>query len=101
MNYNFLGLDLATNPWECRDPLHVQLGQHWPHSHPHHRRRQPAAHDQVHDPHPAHARGPGAGSTKMMMWFMPLFSVYIAFIMPAALGVYWIAQSAFSPCRSW
>ena len=31
-----------------------------------------------------------------MMYFMPLFSVYIAFIMPAALGLYWIAQSAFS-----
>ena len=27
---------------------------------------------------------------------MPLFSVYIAFVMPAALGVYWIAQSVFS-----
>ena len=37
-----------------------------------------------------------ARSTKMMMYFMPLFSVYIAFLMPAALGVYWIAQSAFS-----
>ena len=30
------------------------------------------------------------------MMFMPLFSVYIAFTMPAALGVYWIAQSAFA-----
>lgn len=40
--------------------------------------------------------GPGAGSTKMMMYMMPLFSVYIAFIMPAALGIYWIAQSVFS-----
>lgn len=37
-----------------------------------------------------------ARTTKSMMYFMPLFSVYIAFIMPAALGVYWIAQSAFS-----
>ena len=36
------------------------------------------------------------GSTKMMMWMMPLMSIYIAFIVPAALGVYWIAQSAFS-----
>ena len=32
----------------------------------------------------------------MMMWMMPLMSIYIAFIVPAALGVYWIAQSAFS-----
>ncbi len=36
------------------------------------------------------------GPNKMMILMMPLFSVYIAFIMPAALGVYWIAQSAFS-----
>ena len=27
---------------------------------------------------------------------MPLMSIYIAFIVPAALGVYWAAQSAFS-----
>lgn len=31
-----------------------------------------------------------------MMYMMPLVSVYIAFIMPAALGIYWIAQSVFS-----
>lgn len=37
-----------------------------------------------------------AASTNRMMMFMPLFSVYIAFTMPAALGVYWIAQSAFA-----
>ena len=40
--------------------------------------------------------GPRAGYTKMMMHMMPLMSVYIAFIMPAALGIYWIAQSVFS-----
>ena len=37
-----------------------------------------------------------ASSTRMMTWMMPLMSVYIGFIMPAALGVYWIAQSGFS-----
>ena len=41
-------------------------------------------------------QGAAAGSTKMMMYMMPLFSVYIAFMMPAALGIYWIAQSVFS-----
>lgn len=40
--------------------------------------------------------GSAAASGKMMMWLMPLMSIYIAFIMPAALGVYWIAQSALS-----
>ena len=37
-----------------------------------------------------------AASMKSMMYMMPLMSVYIAFVMPAALGVYWIAQSVFS-----
>lgn len=41
-------------------------------------------------------QGSAAASNKTMMLMMPLMSVYIAFIMPAALGVYWIAQSAFS-----
>ncbi|MDY3984885.1 YidC/Oxa1 family membrane protein insertase [Dysosmobacter sp.] len=40
--------------------------------------------------------GAAGSSTKMMMYMMPLMSVYIAFIMPAALGIYWIAQSVFS-----
>ena len=35
-------------------------------------------------------------STNRIMMFMPLMSVYIAFMMPAALGVYWIAQSGFA-----
>ncbi|SFP77267.1 YidC/Oxa1 family membrane protein insertase [Oscillibacter sp. PC13] len=38
----------------------------------------------------------GGAQMKMMMWMMPLMSVYIGFILPAALGIYWIAQSAFS-----
>ena len=40
--------------------------------------------------------GATAGSMKGMMYMMPLMSVYIGFIMPAALGIYWIAQSVFS-----
>ncbi len=36
------------------------------------------------------------GSNKMMMLMVPLMSVWFGFIWPAALGVYWIAQSAFS-----
>lgn len=37
-----------------------------------------------------------AGQTKGMMYMMSLFSVYIAFIMPASLGIYWIAQTLLS-----
>jgi YidC/Oxa1 family membrane protein insertase len=40
--------------------------------------------------------GASAVSNKMMTWVMPLFSLWIGFTLPAALGVYWIAQSAFS-----
>lgn len=40
--------------------------------------------------------GSAASSNKMMLWMMPLMSVYFGFVLPAALGVYWIAQSLFS-----
>ena len=40
--------------------------------------------------------GAAGASSKMMMLMMPLMSVYIGFILPSALGVYWIAQSGFS-----
>lgn len=37
-----------------------------------------------------------ANSAKSMMYMMPLVSVYICFIMPAAMGLYWIVQSILS-----
>ncbi len=40
--------------------------------------------------------GQQQGSMKGMMMTMPLVSLYICFIMPAALGIYWIANSAFA-----
>ena len=46
-------------------------------------------------------QGSAAASGKTMMLMMPLMSVYIAFIMPAALGVYWIAQSAFAAVQEY
>lgn len=36
---------------------------------------------------------PAARSTRMMMWMMPLMSLWIGFTLPASLGVYWIANS--------
>ena len=36
------------------------------------------------------------GTSKMMMYMMPLMSLWMGFILPAALCVYWIAQAAFS-----
>ncbi|MCI8415362.1 MAG: YidC/Oxa1 family membrane protein insertase [Ruminiclostridium sp.] len=35
-------------------------------------------------------------NTKMTMMMMPLFSLWICFTLPAALGVYWIANSIFA-----
>lgn len=36
---------------------------------------------------------PAAASMKMMTIFMPIMSAFIAFSLPAGLGVYWIAQA--------
>ena len=38
---------------------------------------------------------PSARSGRMMMYMMPLMSLWIGFTLPAALGVYWIANSVF------
>ena len=35
-------------------------------------------------------------NTKMTMFMMPLFSLWICFTLPAALGIYWIANSIFA-----
>ena len=36
------------------------------------------------------------GSSKAMLYMMPLMTVWVGYILPAALGVYWIANAAFS-----
>jgi len=38
---------------------------------------------------------PGGGSMQAMLMLMPLFSIYIAFITPAALGFYWTISTIF------
>ena len=42
------------------------------------------------------ANDPQQKSAQSMMYMMPLMTLYFAFIMPAALGVYWIAGSVFA-----
>ncbi len=39
---------------------------------------------------------PMAGNTKTMMMTMPLISLWIGFTLPAALGIYWIANNVFT-----
>ncbi len=43
----------------------------------------------------AKADDPAARSSRTMMYTMPLMSLWIGFTLPAALGVYWIANSVF------
>ena len=96
VNYNFIGLDLTATPWEFIKnfsftwavigvmliPILAGLSQFIL-----------SKITMSAQPQQADAT---AASMKSMMYMMPLMSVYIAFIMPAALGVYWIAQSVFS-----
>ena len=95
VNYNFIGLDLTATPWEYIKsfrlewavigviliPILAGLSQF--------------VLSKLMTKTQPQNDATGA-SMKSMMIMMPLMSVYIAFIMPAALGVYWIAQSVFS-----
>ena len=96
VNYKFLGLDLTATPWEYVKsftftwavigviliPILAGLSQF--------------VFSKLTMKTQPQTDSAGGASMKSMMYMMPLFSVYIAFIMPAALGVYWIAQSVFS-----
>ena len=95
MNYQFLGLDLTATPWDAVKnfaftgavigliliPILAGLFQLFM---------------SMYTMKTQNQQGAAANSMKSMMYMMPLMSVYIGFIMPAALGVYWIAQSVFS-----
>ena len=94
VNYNFLGLDMAANPWDAVRSFSLSWAVIGLILIP-----ILAGGSQIlltkitmkHQP-----QTDAAASTNRMMMFMPLFSIYIAFMMPAALGLYWIAQSGIS-----
>ena len=96
INYNFLGLDLAAAPssklagftpsWAAIGLLLIPIIAG----------ASQFAMSMISMKQQPVQEGAAASSAKSMMYTMPLFSVFIAFSMPAALGVYWIAQSAFS-----
>ena len=96
VNYNFLGLDLASAPssklagftpsWAAIGLLMIPIIAG----------ASQFAMSMISMKQQPVQEGAAASSAKSMMYTMPLFSVFIAFSMPAALGVYWIAQSAFS-----
>lgn len=43
---------------------------------------------------------PGQGCTSGMMYVMPLFSVYIAFVVPCGVGIYWIFSNLLALAQS-
>lgn len=45
------------------------------------------------NPSAADPNDPTTRSSRMMMWMMPIMSLWIGFTLPASLGVYWIANS--------
>lgn len=53
------------------------------------------------NPAPVTANNAAASSMKMMNVFMPIMSIWICFVMPAALGVYWIANSVLGIARDY
>jgi YidC/Oxa1 family membrane protein insertase len=50
---------------------------------------------------PDMGEGNSAMNMKMMMYMMPIMSIYMGFILPASLGIYWIAQSLFALIQEW
>ena len=49
---------------------------------------------------PATSEQAGAGSLKVMMYIMPLFSVWICFSFPVGVGIYWIISNLLSALQS-
>lgn len=94
VNYSFLGLDMAATPWDAVKgfsfswavigliliPILTGVSQFL-------LTRISMKHQPQTDAN---------ASANRMMMFMPLMTVYFALLMPAALGLYWIAQSGFA-----
>lgn len=96
MNYDFLGLDLSATPWSVVSTFAISAAVIGMILIPLLAGGSQLLFSRITMKQQPGMDGPGAGSTKTMMYMMPLMSVYFAFIMPAALGVYWIAQSLIS-----
>ncbi len=43
---------------------------------------------------------PSMGAMNLMLYFMPLFSIWLAFTVPAGVGFYWLCSSVFSFIQS-
>ena len=96
MNYDFLGLDLSATPWSVVSTFAISAAVIGMILIPLLAGGSQLLFSRITMKQQPGMDGPGAGTTKTMMYMMPLMSVYFAFIMPAALGVYWISQSLIS-----
>lgn len=96
VDYNFLGLDLTAMPWNAVKGFSLSWAVIGLILIPILAGGSQLLLSMVTMKQQPQQEGAAGNSTKTMMYMMPLFSVYIAFMMPAALGVYWIAQSVFS-----
>lgn len=86
---SFLGINLATNPWQgfvptlaWLIPILAGLTQWYS------TKLMMSTQTQNDD-------APGAGMMKQMNVMMPLMSVFFCFTFPAAVGIYWVASSMF------
>lgn len=96
VNYDFLGLDLTAMPWSAVKGFHLEWTAIGLILIPILAGASQLLMSAVSMKQQPQQEGAAGNSMKSMMYMMPLFSVYIAFMMPAAIGVYWIAQSVFS-----
>lgn len=87
---SFLGINLATNPWQGLTPnvawlipIFAGLTQWWS------AKMMTANQPQMDE------NSPNAQMMKQMNVMMPLMSVFFCFTFPAAVGLYWVASSAF------
>ncbi|MBQ3055699.1 MAG: YidC/Oxa1 family membrane protein insertase [Oscillospiraceae bacterium] len=98
VDFNFLGMNLAAIPsWSKVDMLWIipllSGGTSFIHSWML-KKKQPQTNNEQ-----------AAGMTGMMTWLMPIMSAYIAFVVPAGLGFYWIISNilmiAQEPLMDW
>ncbi len=92
---SFLGINLATMPWQGLMPnlawlIPILAGlTQW------YSTKLMSSNQKMSDD------APGASMMKQMNIMMPLMSVFFCFTFPAGIGIYWIAQSVFMIIQQW
>lgn len=92
---SFLGINLATTPWQGFTPnpgwiLPVLAGlSQW------YSTKLMSSNQNLSDDNPS------ASMMKQMNIMMPLMSVFFCFTLPSGIGIYWIAQSVFTIIQQW